>query len=139
MTPDEMDAVFDAFVRAHRAQDVDGLLALFAEDAEYEVVGDIYGRRRGHESIRRRYEDAFDEFGENSLTVLRRAYGENLLVTESLMTATAIGTIFGVEGGGRTVEYRLMHLCEFSGGLIRRHCVWVDASELFSQLLAPKE
>ncbi|GAA4529643.1 nuclear transport factor 2 family protein [Amycolatopsis samaneae] len=139
MTPEEMDAIFDVFVRAHRAQDIDGLIALFTEDADYEVVGDTYGRRRGHASIRRRYEEAFDEFGEASLNVVRRSHGENLLVTESIMTATATGTIFGVHGGGRTVRYRLLHLCEFSGGRISRHTVWVDATELMAQLLAPQD
>ncbi|MFD9890578.1 nuclear transport factor 2 family protein [Amycolatopsis sp. NPDC059027] len=139
MTPDEMASVFGSFIHAHRVRDIDGLVALFTEDAEYEVVGDPYGRRHGHESIRRRYEEAFEELGDACITVARQASGENLLFTESVMTAKAIGTIFGVEGGGRDVTYRVLHLCEFREGRISKQTVWVDASELMAQLLAPKE
>jgi len=66
---------------------------------------------------------------------VKRLYGENFLVDESLWRGTAAGRPFGVEGHGRALEFRLLHLIEFTpAGRIGRENVWVDLAAIQQQL-----
>lgn len=47
----------------------------------------------------------------------------------------APGRPFGLEGRGRPLEFRLLHVIEFTGaGDIRRENVWVDMAAVMQQL-----
>ena len=62
-------------------------------------------------------------------------YGADFLVDESLWRGTAPGTPFGVTGGGRPLEFRLLHIIEFAdNGDIKRENVWVDLAAIQQQL-----
>jgi len=66
---------------------------------------------------------------------LRRLYGDDFLVDESLWRGKAPGRPFGLEGRGRPLEFRLLHVVEFAGdGMIRRENVWVDLGAIARQL-----
>ena len=62
-------------------------------------------------------------------------YGEDFLVDESLWRGKAPGRPFGLEGKGRPLAFRLLHVIEFApSGDIRRENVWVDLAAIIQQL-----
>jgi predicted ester cyclase len=57
------------------------------------------------------------------------------LVDESLWRGRAPGRPFGLEGRGRPLEFRLLHIVEFTGdGAIARENVWLDLAAIMRQL-----
>jgi hypothetical protein len=66
---------------------------------------------------------------------LRRLYGDGFVIDESLWRGKAPGRPFGLEGRGRPLEFRMLHVVEFSeSGQIRRENVWVDLAAIIGQL-----
>jgi hypothetical protein len=65
---------------------------------------------------------------------VRRRYGDNHFVDESILPATAIGFPFGIEGGGPEIAVRLLHVFDFSGDLISRESAWLDVATMVDQL-----
>ena len=57
-----------------------------------------------------------------------------MLVDEVTWEARAVGRPFGVEGGGRPVSVRLLHLFAFRGGRIARESIWLDWAAFAAQL-----
>ena len=77
----------------------------------------------------------FADLSDSHVTSLRRLYGENFLVDESLWRGKAPGKPFGLEGRGRALEFRILHVIEFTGdGHIARENVWLDLSAIMRQL-----
>ncbi|MGE3867373.1 MAG: ester cyclase, partial [Hyphomonadaceae bacterium] len=82
------------------------------------------------------YVSLFADLSDGKVETLRRLYGENFLIDESVWRGRAPGRPFGVEGRGRPLEFRLLHVVEFaeSGGAIQREQVWVDMAAILQQL-----
>jgi uncharacterized protein len=133
MTPAEMDELLDRHYAAEMAQDLDGLLATLADDAVHDVAGDPRGALRGGD-IADRYEELFDDFRITGVTPLRRLHGPGFLVDEVVAQADAVGHPFGMEGGGRPVEFRLLHVLEMADGRIKSETVWMDVAGVIAQL-----
>jgi hypothetical protein len=135
MTPREMDRCIDEHFGFEARDDVDGVLATLGADAEHDIVGWPSGPTRGREAARPFYETLFADLEGGEVRSLRRLYGDDFLVDESLWRGKAPGRPFGFEGRGRPLEFRLLHVFEFgSGGEIRRENVWVDLAAIASQL-----
>jgi hypothetical protein len=72
---------------------------------------------------------------DSKVECLRRLYGESFLVDESMWRGTAPGRPFGLEGRGRPLEFRLLHVIEFAeSGAIQRENVWLDLAAIIQQL-----
>lgn len=135
MTPAEMDKRIDAHFGFEARDDVEGVLATLAPDVEHDVVGWPTGPAHGREAARPFYEALFADLAEGEVTCLRRYHGADFLVDESLWRGTAPGRPFGIEGRGRPLEFRLLHVIEFDDrGDIRRENVWVDLAAVIAQL-----
>ena len=135
LTPREMDRRIDEHFGFEAADDIDGVVATLAADAEHDIVGWPTGPTRGRAAARPFYEALFADLAEGEVKTLRRLYGENFLVDESLWCGKAPGRPFGFEGRGRPLEFRLLHVIEFGGeGTIRRENVWVDFAAIARQL-----
>ena len=65
---------------------------------------------------------------------VRRWYGDDHVVDESVLHATAEGRPFGLEGRGRPVRTRFLHIFDFSDGLISRESAWIDLAAIQQQL-----
>ncbi|MBX7258825.1 MAG: ester cyclase, partial [Candidatus Hydrogenedentes bacterium] len=77
----------------------------------------------------------FRDLAEGKVTCTRRLYGENFLVDDSVWHGTAPGRPFGLEGKGRPLTFRLLHVVEFTAdGQIQRENVWVDLAAMIQQL-----
>jgi uncharacterized protein len=137
LSPEQMNHKLDEHFGYESRDDVEGVLATLAPDVVHDIVGAPTGPTSGRESARGFYEQLFADLAEGSVQSLRRLHGRNFIVDESLWRGTAPGRPFGVEGRGRPLEFRLLHVMEFSErGDISRENVWVDMAAILRQLPA---
>lgn len=135
LTPAQMDAKIDEHFAYEGNDDVKGVLATLAPDAIHDVVGWPKGPSRGREAAQGFYEAMFADLSESTVTPTRRLYGDGFLVDESVWKGKAPGHPFGLEGRGRPLEFRLLHVLEFTeAGQIRKEQVWVDLAAILRQL-----
>jgi hypothetical protein len=130
-----MDRAIDQHFGFEAADDVEGVLATLSRDVEHDIVGLPSGPTHGREAARPFYENLFADLSESKLTPVRRLYGESFLVDESLWSGKAPGRPFGLDGRGRPLEFRLLHVIEFTPeGAIKRENVWLDFAAIVQQL-----
>jgi uncharacterized protein len=111
------------------------VLATLTEDVEHDIVGSPTGPTRGRDAARRFYESLFPALADGKVECLKRLYGENFMVDESLWRGRAPGRPFGLEGRNRPLEFRLLHVIEFApDGAIKRENAWIDLAAIQSQL-----
>ena len=134
LTRAEMDALVDGHYRAEEAGDLDAIVAGFAPDAEHDVVGRPGGALHGGDAIAGFYGALLAELRINRFEPVRRWYGEDHVVDESILHATADGHPFGLAGRGRPVRARFLHIFDFSDGLIGRESAWIDLASIQHQL-----
>ena len=135
LTVQQMDAKMDEHFAFEGADDVEGVLATLADNAEHDIVGWPFGPTQGRAGARRFYETMFVDLADSDVKCVRRLYGHNFMVDESLWRGKAPGRPFGIEGRGRPLEFRLLHVVEFSdAGDIKRENVWVDLAAIQRQL-----
>lgn len=137
LSTEHMNRKLDEHFGYEAADDVEGVLATLAPDVVHDIVGAPTGPTLGREAARGFYVQLFADLADGSVETLRRLHGPNFIIDESLWRGTAPGRPFGVEGLGRPLEFRLLHVMEFSeSGEISRENVWVDMAAILRQLPA---
>lgn len=135
LTRADMDRKIAEHFGFEATDDIEGVLATLMPDAEHDIVGWPTGPTKGREGARPFYEALFADLSDGKVACLKRLYGENFLIDESLWRGTAPGRPFGLEGRGRPLEFRLLHVIEFAeSGDISRENVWVDLAAIMRQL-----
>jgi predicted ester cyclase len=135
LTPAEMDQKIDEHFDFEARDDIEGVLATLAPDAEHDIVGHPTGPTVGRDAARAFYEGLFNDLAESSIETKRRLYGDGFIVDESLWCGRAPGTPFGLQGRNRPLEFRLLHIVEFTdAGAIARENVWIDYAAIVAQL-----
>lgn len=135
LSPEQMDRMIDEHFGYEANDDVEGVLETLSADAKHDIVGWPSGPTRGRENARKFYETLFADLADGQVTCLERLYGDGFLVDESVWKGTAPGRPFGIEGKGRPLEFRLLHVMQFTDdGHIRRESVWVDLAAIVQQL-----
>lgn len=135
LTPAMMDAKMDEHFAFEARDDVAGVLSTLSEDVEHDIVGWPMGPSRGRAEARPFYDALFGDLADGKVETVRRLYGDRFLVDESLWRGRAPGSPFGLEGRGRSLAFRLLHVVEFSeAGDIGREQVWVDLGSIQQQL-----
>lgn len=135
MTRQEMDRKIDEHFGFEAQDNVEGVLATLAPDVEHDIVGWPTGPTHGRDSARPFYETLFADLSDGKIECLRRLYGDDFLIDESLWRGKAPGKPFGQDGKDRPLEFRLLHVIEFAGnGDIKRENVWVDFAAIMRQL-----
>ncbi|WP_243626048.1 ester cyclase [Phenylobacterium hankyongense] len=115
--------------------DVAGVLSTLTDDVEHDIVGWPTGPTRGRDGARPFYEALFADLADGKVECLRRLYGDGFMVDDSRWRGTAPGRPFGLDGKGRPLEFRLLHVVEFTDdGEIRRENVWIDLASILQQL-----
>ncbi|HET7654961.1 MAG TPA: nuclear transport factor 2 family protein [Acidimicrobiales bacterium] len=129
----DVDALVDDHFQAEIDGDLDRLLATFADEVEHDVVGnpDV---STGKAEVTAFYRGLLADLALDDITSVRRYHGDGFVVDESLVTARAIGTPFGIPGRGRTIRFRLLHVFEIRGGEITRENAWLDLAGVLAQL-----
>lgn len=135
LTPAQMDHKIDEHFDFEARDDIDGVLATLAPDAVHDIVGYPAGPTVGRAGARPFYENLFADLADGKVETKRRLYGDSFLVDESLWRGRAPGTPFGLQGRDRPLEFRLLHVVEFTDdGDIARENVWIDFAAIAAQL-----
>lgn len=135
LTPEQMGKKIDEHFSYEGRDDVEGVLATLAPDVTHDIVGFPTGPTHGHEAARAFYLGMFADLAESKVAPIRRLYGENFIVDESFWEGTAAGRPFGLEGRGRPLSFRLLHVVEFTpAGQIQKEQVWFDFAAIVQQL-----
>jgi hypothetical protein len=132
---EQMDRKLDDHFAYEASDDVDGVLSTLADDVEHDIIGWPAGPSKGKAETKAFYEATFADLTDGRVRSLRRLYGENFMVDDSVWTGVAKGRPFGFEGRGRPLEFRLLHVLEFTDtGNISRENVWIDIGSIQQQL-----
>lgn len=135
LTPAQMDRKIDEHFRFEAADDIEGVVATLAPDAVHDIVGWPSGPTRGRDNARPFYNRLFADLAEGAVTPIKRLYGDNFLIDESLWEGRAPGRPFGLDGRNRPLKFRLLHVVEFTDDAqIGREQVWIDMAALVQQL-----
>src|ERR1051325_10631696 len=125
------DRMIDRHFRFEAEDDVDGVLSTMVDDVEHDVVGSPTGPLHGRTAARGFYNALFADLSGGKVTTLRRYYGPDFVVDESLWEGTAPGAPFGVPGHGRSLGFRLLHVFDMApDGRIKRENVWLDFASI---------
>ena len=135
LTSQQMDKKMDEHFAFEGRDDVEGVLATLTDDVEHDIVGWPFGPSHGREGARKFYETMFVDLSDSTVRCVKRLYGHNFMVDESIWSGKAPGKPFGLEGRNRPLEFRLLHVMEFAdGGDIKRENVWIDLASIMRQL-----
>jgi hypothetical protein len=135
MTPEEMDQLVDEHFGFEATDDIDGVMGTLSADAEHEVIPSPVGALHDHSAMRSYYEMLFNDLKGESVTPLRRLYGQDFLIDETLWHGTIEdGRPFLCDGRSGRVSFRLLHVFELSDGKIDREQVWCDLAAIQQQL-----
>jgi hypothetical protein len=135
VTREQMDRKIDQHFGFEARDDIDGVLATLAPDAEHDIIGWPAGPTRGREAARAFYQTMFADLTESKVQCVRRLYGDKFVIDESLWSGKAPGRPFGLDGKGRPLEFRLLHIIEFAdSGEIQRENVWMDFAAILKHL-----
>jgi hypothetical protein len=130
----QMDALVDGHFRAEVAGDLQAIVAGFTPGAEHEVAGRPGGPVYGHDQIAAFYAGLLAGLPITRFERVRRWYGQDHVVDESILHATVTGQVFGLDGCNRPVRVGILHVFEFADGLICRERAWLDLASLQQQL-----
>jgi hypothetical protein len=135
LTREQMDRKIDEHFSFEARDDVEGVLATLAHDAEHDIVGWPSGATHGRNAARAFYETLFVDLADGKVECIKRLYGDHFLVDESVWRGKAPGRPFGLDGRNRPLEFRLLHIIEFAGnGDMQRENVWIDLAAILKQL-----
>ena len=107
LTALQMDRSIDEHFGFEAADDIDGVVSTLAPDVIHDIVGWPGGPTVGPDNARPFYEQLFADLADGQVQCVKRLYGANFLVDESLWRGRAPGRPFGVEGRNRPLEFRL--------------------------------
>lgn len=134
LTREQMDRIINEHFGYEAQDDVEGVLSTLTEDVEHDVVGSPGGQIRGRDATREYYQSIFRDLQGESVAPVKRLYGDNFMIDETIWTGRAVGRPFGVPGDEGRVTIRILHVLEFRGDKISRENVWVDAASIMKQL-----
>jgi steroid delta-isomerase-like uncharacterized protein len=120
--------------RAEGAGDPEGAVAVYTDDVEHDAVGFPGSPVHGKEASTAFYHHLCANFRTEGEEVLHRYVSDDALIQEARITGTVIGSMLGLPGNGRRINFRMLHVFEFRDGLISRENVWLDSAAIVQQL-----
>jgi steroid delta-isomerase-like uncharacterized protein len=137
MDQHEMIALVEQHLKAEGAGDVEGAVAVYADDIVHDAVGLPGSPRIGKDAAREFYQFLTANFRTEGEEPLNRFFDGDNMILEQKMTGAVIGEMLGIPGHGRQVTFRILHVFAFRDGLISREQVWIDSGAIVAQLTAP--
>jgi steroid delta-isomerase-like uncharacterized protein len=137
LTREDMDRIINEHFGYEAQDDVDGVVGTLTEDVEHDIVGSPGSQITGREAARKYYRQLFSSLKGESVQPVRRYYGENFMVDETVWTGHAAGHMLGAPDGEGRVSFRILHVLEFRDGKISRENVWMDLASIMRQLARP--
>ena len=131
----KLDQLIDDHFQAELDEDIDAVISTFAADVEHDVVGRPHvGHGRAEAAAF--YRELFTDLRLDRFDSVHRYHGDDFVVDESIVHATAVGAPFGIPGEGRALQFRLLHIFEIRDGVIARENAWLDVGSIMAQLTA---
>jgi hypothetical protein len=135
MTREQMDQLIDQHFAFEATDDVDGVMSSLADGAQHEVIPSPVGALHDPAKIRAFYQMLFAALDGESVTPVRRLYGEGFLIDETIWHGhIRDGHVFLCHGKSGPVSFRLLHVFELGDGRIVRESVWCDLAAIQQQL-----
>ncbi|HXG35573.1 MAG TPA: nuclear transport factor 2 family protein [Dehalococcoidia bacterium] len=135
LSREQLDEIIDTHFRFEATDDVDGVVASLAEEVEHEVVPSPMGASKDKARIRSYYELLFRNVQGESVTPIRRYYGDDFVIDESMWHGHMDdGAPFLCDGKSGKVSFRLLHVFEVRDGKITREQAWCDLAAIQQQL-----
>ena len=135
MTREQMDQLVNEHFNYEATDDVDGVMASLTEDAQHEVIPSPVGALTDRAKMRAYYEMLFGDVKGENVTPVRRLYGEDFLVDETIGHGYVNdGCPFLCSGKGGPVSFHLLQVFSFRDGKSSREQVWCDPTALQQQL-----
>ena len=135
LTREQMDQLVNEHFSYEATDDVDGVMSTLSVDAEHEVIPSPVGPLTDPAKMRSYYEMLFNDLEGEGVTPVRRLYGEDFLIDETLWHGyIADGRPFLCDGKSGNVSFRLLHVFEIRDGKIGREQVWCDLAAIQQQL-----
>jgi hypothetical protein len=130
-----MDEIINQHFLYEATDDVAGVVGSLADKVEHEVVPSPMGMQTDRAKIASFYKMLFADLKGERVTPLRRLYGKDFVIDESLWHGRIEnGRIFLCEGRSGKVSFRLLHVFELDGEKIKREQVWCDLAAVQKQL-----
>lgn len=134
-TREEMDRIVDQHFGFEATDDIEGVMGTFTREAEHEVLPSPVGALSDRAKMRSYYETLFPALRGESVTPLRRLYGEDFVVDETIWHGhVADGAPFLCDGKSGPVSFRLLHIFNLRDGQITHEQVWCDLASIQAQL-----
>jgi len=132
----EMDQVVDDHFRFEAMDDIDGVMASFAEgDLTHEVIPSPVGILHERRQMADYYRMLFSCAKGDKVTMIRRLYGDDFLVDETLWEGEQMdGKPFLLLGKGGRMNVRVLHIFTFRDGKISSEQAWLDLAAIQRQL-----
>jgi ketosteroid isomerase-like protein len=135
MTREQMDRLVNEHFAFEATDDIDGVMGSLAATAEHEVIPSPVGALHDPAQIRAFYQMLFGALDGESVTPVRRLYGEDFLIDETVWHGhIRDGAVFLCGGRSGPVSFRLLHVFELREGRIARENVWCDLAAIQQQL-----
>jgi ketosteroid isomerase-like protein len=135
MTREEMDDLVNEHFGFEARDDVDGVMGTLDAGAEHEVIPSPFGAINTPAEQRAYYEMLFASLNGERVEPLRRYYGEDFLIDETLWHGyIEDGRPFLCDGKSGKVSFRLLHVFEIRNGKITREQAWCDLAAIQQQL-----
>jgi steroid delta-isomerase-like uncharacterized protein len=129
----ELDRLIDEHFQAELDENLDAIVSTFALDIEHDFVGNPQVSH-GRAEAAAFYRELFTNLHLDRFETVHRYHGDDFVVDESIVHATAIGSPFGIPGQGRVLHFRLLHIFDVRDGLIARENAWLDVASVMAQL-----
>ena len=134
-TPAELDEIINQHFIFEATDDVDGVVGSLDDDFTHEIFPMTVGTVTDKGEVRNFYQWLFDNVHGKGVTPLKRYYGEDFLIDETLWTGDVDdGAPLGCPGMSGPVSFRMLHVFEVVDGKIRKEQVWCDLAALQQQL-----
>lgn len=127
-----IDRLLDEHFRAEAAADIPAVQATLTDDVYHDIIGETV--LHGRDAAGARYDQIFSNLDVEQFVPIRRLYADDFVVDEVMVEGRAVGTFAGMEGRGRRVKFRLLHVFELRDGLIARETACLDIPAVQKQL-----
>ena len=139
MSREQMDRAVNEHFGYEAADDLDGVMASLADDVEHEIVPSPVGAQTDKAGIRAYYATLFKALKGDGVTPIKRYYGEDFLIDETLWNGEIFdGGPFLCDGRSGKASFRLLHIFEFRDDKISREQAWCDLAAIQRQLGAAR-
>jgi uncharacterized protein len=131
----EMDAIVNDHFMYEANDDLDGVMGTLAEGVSHEIIPGPYGVLTDPERIREFYTKLYTELAGEGVTPVRRLYGDNFVVDETIWHGR-ISDKGSFLAGGRSgkADLRLLHVFDLRDGRIIKEQAWWDLGLVQRQL-----